>query len=144
MKVSRVVLALSIILLSSCRETREEEKTSPQMDEVMAIHDEVMPKMAAIGRLVGQLKAKTDSVEGNAEYETAMKDLQEAHKAMMDWMQGFGNRFDSEEILDGKELTEEKKQWLDEEEQKVRALREQINSSIKKAEEVLSSGSGVQ
>ncbi len=31
---------------------------------------------------------------------------------MMDWMQDFGSRFDSDEILNGKEI------WLDEEEEK--------------------------
>jgi hypothetical protein len=29
----------------------------------------------------------------------------------MDWMQGFGSRFDSDEILNGKELTEQKQIW---------------------------------
>ena len=52
-------------------------------------------------------------------------------------MQGFGSRFDSDEILNGKELTEQKQIWLDEEEEKVKALREQINSSIENAEKIL-------
>ena len=56
---------------------------------------------------------------------------------MMNWMQGFGSRFDSDEILNGKELTEQKQIWLDEEEEKVKALREQINSSIENAEKIL-------
>ena len=34
-------------------------------------------------------------------------------KYMMDWIQGFGSRFDSDEILNGKELTEQKQIWLD-------------------------------
>ena len=58
-------------------------------------------------------------------------------KYRMDWMQGFGSRFDSDEILNGKELTEQKQIWLDEEEEKVKALREQINSSIENAEKIL-------
>ena len=66
-----------------------------------------------------------------------MKDLQRANKSMMDWMMGFGDRFDSDEILNGKELTAEKQAWLNEEEEKVVALKEQINSSIEKAEALL-------
>ena len=58
-------------------------------------------------------------------------------KYMMDWMQGFGSRFDSDEILNGKELTEQKQIWLDEEEEKVKVLREQINSSIENAQKIL-------
>jgi antibiotic biosynthesis monooxygenase (ABM) superfamily enzyme len=69
---------------------------------------------------------------------SAMKDLQAAHKSMMDWMQGFGARFDSDEILNGKELSAEKKQWLLEEEKKVYQLKEDINGSISRAEELLS------
>jgi hypothetical protein len=58
-------------------------------------------------------------------------------KYMMDWMKGFGNRFESDEILNGKELTEQKQIWLDEEEEKVKVLRKQINSSIENAQKIL-------
>lgn len=107
------------------------------MEKVMAIHDEVMPRMGTIGKLVAELKPLADSTESGMAYARAMKDLQQAHASMMDWMQGFGNRFDSEEILNGKALTEEKQQWLDEEEEKVKQVREQINSSIASAEALL-------
>ena len=59
-------------------------------------------------------------------------------KYIMDWMHGFGSRFDSDEILNGKELTEQKQIWLDEEEEKAKALREQSNSSIENAKKILS------
>lgn len=103
----------------------------------MAVHDEVMPKMSKIGNLVGQLKPIADTTAADSEYHKAMTDLQAAHKSMMDWMKGFGDRFDSEEILKGKALTPEKKQWLDEEEIKVKAMRDQVNSSIEFAEKLL-------
>ncbi|CAN0593892.1 unnamed protein product [Ectocarpus sp. 12 AP-2014] len=57
---------------------------------------------------------------------------------MMDWMQGFGDRFDADEILNGKDLTDEKKKWLLEEEEKVKQVKENINSSIANAEKILS------
>ena len=52
-------------------------------------------------------------------------------------MQNFGSRFDAYEILNEKVLIEQKQVWLDEEEEKVKALREQINSSIERAEKIL-------
>lgn len=107
------------------------------MEQVMAIHDEVMPKMGKLGKLVGELKSKVDSTEAGQQYETAMKDLQAANESMMNWMMNFGERFDSDEILNGKELTAQKKEWLNEEEEKVKALQQQINSSIAAAEEIL-------
>lgn len=107
------------------------------MKSVMAIHDEVMPKMGTIGRLVAQLDEKITNDATSDDYASAREELKTAHKAMMDWMKGFGERFDGDEILKGKTLTEEKQEWLDEEEAKMKALRDQINSSIKKAEDLL-------
>ena len=134
------ILAVALLISSiSCKDEKKEaaKASAEQMKKVMAIHDEVMPKMSAMGSIVGELSSKEDSTEIGLQYKAARRDLQDAHKAMMDWMQGFGNRFDSDEILNGKELTEQKQIWLDEEEEKVKALREQINSSIEKAEKIL-------
>lgn len=104
----------------------------------MAIHDEVMPKMGTLGKLVGQLKPMADSLGAESVEFKAMKDLQEANRSMMDWMQGFGDRFDADEILNGKDLSDEKKKWLLEEEEKVKQVKENINSSIANAEKILS------
>ncbi len=134
-----LALVVSLVIFS-CKEepkSNQSAESASKMEEVMAIHDEVMPKMSTIGKLVGELKPMVDSTEQGLEYQRAMTDLQDAHKSMMDWMKGFGERFDSDEILNGKELTAEKRVWLLEEEVKVNALREQINSSIANAEELL-------
>lgn len=107
------------------------------MEKVMAIHDEVMPKMGKLGNLVAQLKPMADSLGAESPEAKAMRDLQQANKSMMDWMRDFGDRFDSDEILEGKELSTEKKKWLDEEEEKVKEVKEQINSSMTQAEALL-------
>lgn len=129
--------ALTLILFLSCKEEGKKSETLTQMKEVMAIHDEVMPKMGTISKLVAELKPKADSTETGIIYDEAMKDLQAAHKSMMDWMKGFGDRFTSDEILNGTALTEQKQEWLNEEEKKVKALKLQINNSIEKAEKLL-------
>ena len=103
----------------------------------MALHDEAMDKMGKLGKLVGQLKPTADSLGTSSQEAKAIRDLQDANKAMMDWMQNFGNRFEPEEIMEGKELSEEKKQWLDEEEAEVKEVKEKINSSIANAEALL-------
>ncbi len=133
----KIILLVTIVLTAfatSCKEERE----YPQMKEVMAVHDEVMPKMGQFGKLVGELKGmENDSTEIGKKYKEARIQLQDANEAMMDWMQNFGNRFTPDEIMKGAELSEQKKQWLDEEEAKVKALREQINSSIENARQLL-------
>ncbi|WP_108422548.1 hypothetical protein [Flagellimonas amoyensis] len=131
-----------LVFFSSCKEVKKAPEGPSQMEQVMAIHDEVMPKMGKLGKLVGELKTKVDTTAVGQEYETAMRDLQSAHKSMMDWMRDFGDRFDSDEILNGKELSEQKQLWLDEEEAKVKALKEQINGSIERAEALLTEEKG--
>jgi len=138
MKKFQAILICSVLFFSfSCKEEKKSTEESSQMKKVMAIHDEVMPKMSTIGKLVGEIKPKVDSTEMGQNYEVAMKDLQEANRAMMDWMKDFGDRFDHEEILEGKELSEEKQQWLDEEEEKVKVVKDKINGSIERAQALL-------
>jgi len=139
MKKNAILVALlSIILLVACKQ--EEKKTDPSaamMKETLAVHDEVMPKMTTISKLVATLRPKIDSTEQGLVYEKAMKNLQESNTEMMDWMQGFGNRFDSDEIMNGKELTPEKKRWLKEEKQKIEALKQNVDVHISEAEALL-------
>lgn len=136
-KILSILVCVVLFFNFSCKEEKKAPEGPTQMEQVMAIHDEVMPKMGTLGKLVGQLKAKVDTTEMGQKYEVAMKDLQAANMSMMDWMKNFGNRFDSDEILNGKELTEEKQLWLNEEEEKVKALKEQINGSIERAQALL-------
>lgn len=137
MRTFLLIICLAIHTIS-CKEEKKAPEGPTQMEQVMAVHDEVMPKMGTLGKLVGELKEKVDTTEVGQQYEKAMKDLQKANRAMMNWMKNFGDRFDSDEILYGKELSEQKQQWLNEEEEKVNALKEQINGSIERAEALLS------
>ena len=135
---NKLILILSV-LIAATYSCKDQNKENSQMKNVMAVHDEVMPKMGTISKLVSQLDEKITNDTASDNYAAAREDLKEAHKAMMDWMKGFGDRFDGDEILNGKALTEEKQKWLDEEEAKVKALKDQINSSIKQAEDLLQS-----
>ncbi|ALM08710.1 hypothetical protein SB49_13500 [Sediminicola sp. YIK13] len=138
MRVSALVIAFVFSLFFlSCKEEKKEPNNNVQMKEVMAVHDELMPKMGKIGRLVGKLNKLEDSTETGQLYKEAKIDLQEANKAMMDWMRELGDRFDYEEIMKGKELTEQKQLWLNEEQDKVKELKEKINGSIERAEKLL-------
>lgn len=137
MKKHLSIIFLITFLFIGCKEKKTVAEGPTQMEQVMVIHDEVMAKMGKLGKLTGELKSKVDTTATGQQYEAAMNELQAANKSMMDWMMNFGNRFDSDEILEGKALTEEKQQWLDEEEVKVKALSEQINQGIANAEALL-------
>ncbi len=144
-----LVCSLFALLCIQCKESPKTESAADPgtaemadagavtMEGVIAVHDEVMPKMKEISRLVAELKPMADSTEAGAPYLKAMTDLQGAYSSMMEWMRGFGDRFDHEEINQGKALTPEKQAWLEEEDVKVKAMRDEVEGSIAAAREVL-------
>ncbi len=116
------------------------DDSSAQMKEVMAIHDEVMPKMSELNAMIVKLEAEVDSTTARGqEAATIVFELQDAYKSMMTWMKDFSQGFTTEEIMDGSELNEEKKQLLNQEEEKVRIVRDKINGSLEKAKSFLNS-----
>jgi hypothetical protein len=132
-----IPVLIATAVLSFAGSCREDNVPPTRMEQVMAIHDSVMPEMGTISRLVGRLKPLADSTESGQAYQKAMEELQEAHTAMMDWMKGFGDRFDHEEIMKGKELSPEKQELLREEEVKVKAMADKVNGSIARAKALL-------
>ncbi|WP_100614026.1 hypothetical protein [Confluentibacter citreus] len=133
-----IITMFVLFIATSCKnENKESTNEKSQMQEVLAVHDEVMPKMGTIGNLISQIDEKIKETDSTETLVNANQDLKDSHKGMMDWMKGFGERFDSDEILKGKPLTDEKQRFLDEEEAKVKALRDKMNSSIKNAQELL-------
>ena len=141
LQITSLVILSAGLLLSSCKqEKKEEKKEQTQMELVMSIHDEVMPKMGKLGQLRTQVQQQIDttSTRGLEAREIGLE-LQDAYDSMMSWMAAFGGRFDSEEIMNGAPLSQEKQQWLDEEEEKVKVVRDKINNSIARAETFLQS-----
>lgn len=112
------------------------EKT--QMQRLVKEHDQLMAKeMGKTVRLIGQLQQRVKQGDDLSQYESAIEALKAANKAMSDWMQGFGSRFDAEEMYQAKPLTDQKKVWLDQEEVKFFAMKDQLQSSIEEAELLL-------
>ena len=133
-----ILVFVSIMAIAiSCKEEKKAKKEIIQMEKVIATHNKLMQQMSIIGSLVSRLSKNTDSTKVSATHTQAKKRLEDSHKDMMDWMKGFNNRFDYDEIINGKILSVEKKKWLNEEETKVDVLQEQIISSIKNAQRLL-------
>lgn len=137
MRKNVLFLVVLLALTLSCKNEQKETKEPTRMERVIAGHDEVMPKMGAIGKLISALEPKVDTTAVGKQYKVAKDDLEEAYTYMMDWMKGFGDRFDSDEILEGKALSEQKEAWLIEEEDKVNIMKGMINNSIANAEALL-------
>ncbi len=65
-------------------------------DEVIAVHDEIMPKLEDMMNLKGDLQEKVDLLKQDdqqsekvAEMDLAIKNLEGADEAMMNWMRNF-------------------------------------------------------
>ncbi|MEQ8245614.1 hypothetical protein [Fulvivirga sp.] len=115
---------LIIMLISACEnktteqqeevvtdEIPEEVKIEKALyDDVMDVHDEMMPKMENMMSIKGQLKEKVDLLKEEAaqsqlvlEIEAAIQSLETADEAMMNWMRQFDPETDSlshEEIVE--------------------------------------------
>lgn len=89
-----ILLALAFLAgLSACGTNQAQEAEQQKLwDEMMVVHDEVMPKMSDINALSKQMEAATADTALTDELRDAARkalyDLQAADKAMWDWMYG--------------------------------------------------------
>lgn len=135
-----LIMAFMALSLVACKEkdTKTDEPKAPtQMEEVMAVHDEMMSKMSVIGEYIGRLESQIDTTNVDSMKIQTVAELKAANQSMMDWMKEFGNAFTSEEILEGAELSEEKKTTLDEFQKSANAMKEQMLKAIENAEKAL-------
>jgi len=119
-----------VFLLISCEsKDKEIEKLK---SETIEIHDEVMPKMDVIMKLKSSLKAEQDSVsaEENERIQKLIISLEEADKAMMNWMRNYDpqmeNMSDSEKI-----------EYLNKQKASISDVSEQMKESISGAKKYL-------
>jgi hypothetical protein len=117
------------ISLSACDKKADNQKV--MIDEVMAIHDEVMPKMDEIMALKSSLdsasKVSPDSVKAR-ELSTA---LETADNEMMDWMEEY-----NPDLMKGKSNEEITKYYADEK-AKITTVKTLTDKSIEEAKAFL-------
>ena len=123
-----------LLLIIGCKEVTEQQNPiveSYPMKEVMAVHDELMPKMGTIVQL--QQKLKDTAIVGHKQ---AYEDLKTANDAMMLWMENLADDFETDELLSRKQLSEEKLQVLDTYTESVEALKVQMETAILNAQRI--------
>lgn len=106
--------------------------------EVMAIHDEVMPKMNDMYKLKSSLKEKlSDSAAAptaKTDMASAVNKLDSAHNGMMRWMRQYHMQADS---VDSSEMTqEERRAFYEQEMERIRRVREDMLDAIEKAQKL--------
>ncbi len=112
-------------------EELEESPNQALYDEVMKIHDEVMPKMNDIYKVKEELKKKIANTpdmveEKKKELQVTVQKLDSASDGMMVWMRNFNPLPDS--------LGEEQaREYLENEMEKVKKVRDDIKEALERA-----------
>lgn len=134
-----ILLLFCIVLLFSCTEKKQGSSHDDLMQAVMAVHDEVMPKMGDIMKYKKQVSEKIQDLQaaGDSTSQVAVAKLQEvtahldsAHDQMMTWMHEFNPDFN--------EMTEENiMKYLNEEKAKIEQVGQLTDAYLKEAAEIL-------
>jgi len=123
----------SMYLFLSCGPNKKQQEEKLRQ-EVMAIHDEVMPKTEELFKLRKNLQKLVDSLNlakypdtilGNLAKQLVVK-LKQADEAMMDWMHNYNGGsgiYDHEELMN----------YLSEEKEKIQNVKSLILESIDSA-----------
>lgn len=106
----RALFLLPLLLFTACMSPKQKEENLAK--EVMAIHDEVMPRMGEISSYRRELKQKLKAQEfqfsaetrvERAEMERLIMKLDSADKGMMDWMHNYNG---GQDLYTHKEIME--------------------------------------
>ena len=136
----KVVLSLAILsfLFSSCSPNKDKEEqgeVAAFRNEVMQIHDEVMPSMGSLMNLQKQLKERISEIDSSQlqkkkALSLLVTDLEEADEAMMQWMRTYQEP--SEEMS-----KEEALAYLEKKKQEIIEVKQKIEQSEKAAKAAL-------
>ncbi len=128
-------ILIAIAIFSGCGKSNTSEQaeessvaTDELYQEVMDVHDEVMPKMNDLYKLKKQLMEEIENSpdlveERKQELENRIKELDQASESMMQWMRNFNPedfKADKEEYLD----------YLNKELEKVNKVKEEMLNAL--------------
>ena len=103
-----IVSTLAALLLAGCTDPKQ-ERVNALKDEAIEIHDEVMPRIGEINTLSIDIKKMSRAFESDtsaeadamkAEAMDLVKQLDEAHNGMMDWMAAYEPAYESGHPID--------------------------------------------
>lgn len=144
MKNLRSLFIVGLLVLAACAKSGEHQHTnndsptddSPNQalyDQVMDVHDEVMPKMDDIMKLKRELQDKIANspdmvLERKEQLENVIANLDSASNAMMSWMHEFNPLPDSVD-------QEKAREYLESEMERIRKVKTLTLESLEKAKE---------
>ena len=136
MKNLLLILSLSSMLLycSQPNKTEEQVEKKPLLDQVLEVHDEVMPKMGDLEKTKRLLVGKADSIaalqpELADSLNALAQDIALANEAMMDWMRNFDPTYSASE--------EEVKDYLLKKKKGIETVAKMMNEKLAEGQEAL-------
>jgi Mg2+ and Co2+ transporter CorA len=137
----RFLLLAALLILSSCSKNQQTPEAASDSDnpnqilydQVMDVHDEVMPKMDEIMKLKRSLQEQIANtpdmvVERKQQLEKMISNLDSASHAMMDWMHKFNPLPDSTD-------QEKARAYLESEMERIRNVKTLMLETIDKAKQ---------
>lgn len=131
------LLSFILVVFTSCNSDKKEQQAL--FDQVMLVHDEVMPEMGSLRALSSELSQKADSLAQDSlvdntsqvnEMRTLSKNLKDANESMMEWMRQF------EQVEEGTPHGEVI-QYLTEQHKSIQKVRDDMLNSKSEAEKYL-------
>ncbi|MDX5339822.1 MAG: hypothetical protein LPK25_12385 [Cyclobacteriaceae bacterium] len=141
MKYFLICIALGFFLIfQSCGNSQENENKKFR-EEIIAVHDEVMPKMGQLKSLEKSAIQQADELANGSEPDSARiqalnqlaTELDQAYEGMFVWMRQY-------EVEDGEKTPAEVKLYLEDQMKKVTQVNEDIKSVLAKADSLLKKG----
>lgn len=117
-----LVLALALAI-SSCETSSKDSVDIPTLkSEVIAIHDEVMPKMGELRKVSKELRQAAEADSTKQSWIETADEISEANESMMVWMRGFEPNYEGtdEEVI----------AYLQDQKVKIEKVREAMNGSL--------------
>lgn len=136
-RLSFYTLILSLFLLQACGPSLQDQNLELRA-QVIAVHDEVMPKMGQLKSLEKESIQKAEELNGQdstqsakiLELRTLASELDQAYEGMFVWMRQY-------EAEDGDQSPEQIQAYLNEQMVLVTKVNEDIKSALAKADSLL-------
>ncbi|MFI8377903.1 hypothetical protein [Leeuwenhoekiella sp. NPDC079379] len=138
LKKSLVALYILITALSCNKNSELQNEYNSLFKEVIAVHDEIMPKMNELSQLQEQIK--TDTIVSAELKNEVLINLQESDDRMMSWMHSFTDEYVKQRTPVAKMSTQELKsgiKGLEAELEKVNNLKDFTYESLEAAQQVV-------
>lgn len=136
--VSGFTAALLLLALSCANEQKtQEEAQNAVRTELMAVHDEVMPRMGELTMLAGQVKQLLQDSSLNSstrtEIEVLLSQMETAEDGMMDWMAAYKQPEVLRSSMDHASIMA----YLEKEKKTISQVAVQINEGIAKGKQMI-------